>query len=718
MSRVFLHAGVPGLVLVAALPILPARAQDSNDTSATTLDRVQVTARKREERQLDVPIAMMAVTGEQMDAMGLRNVVDVINLTPGAASIDTGAGFTSVQIRGVSTSLGGNDNGYYVDETPFTGVNVPWYPDTRSFDIDRVEILKGPQGTLFGEGSMGGTVRILTRRPEFDRFGFGTELDASTAKGGSSGRGAKAVVNVPLVDERLALRVVATDEILPGWIDNALTGEKNLNEYDVRTWRAKLRFAPADNWNIDLGYWKYAMDAKASNPAYDDMTNIAFIASDNDWRSASLVSTYEFAGSQLVYALSDGEIHYPQEGELAPGLDWSGVYDIDIRSHELRWGSTGVRNFDWTLGVYQRKTERTDQLAFFGLPPSITRQTNKARAIFGEATLKLPNPAWSLTAGLRHFKDDINAIGIATGSTASTLNGRYDSWNPRVSLAFQPNANTTLYASAAKGFRSAQLQPISSLQIAEVIGIELPRIINADSIWSYEFGLKSMFADGKLLLESALFYNDWKDVAVRVPITPALSGLTNSDGSKTHGIELNLVWQPLRDLSLQAGGSWMDARYSAAVPGTPLQKGTPVYNVPKTRFNSSVHYGWDVGTRLRGAFNASVQHDSARKTSLSAGTPAGDAITLANLRIGLESPAGWALYVYANNLTNEDGALDARGASEFDANGEFVRYGAANRPQPRTFGVTHCAVAAESAGKTRRAKGMDARVFLQDRDVL
>jgi len=688
-TRMFPPIAALGLALVLGLPAPQANAQDETDGGrAATLDTVQVTARKREERQLDVPIAMTAVTGEQIDAMGLRSVVDVVNLTPGASSIDTGAGFTSVQIRGVSTSLGGNDNGYYVDETPFTGVNVPWYPDTRSFDIDRIEILKGPQGTLFGEGSMGGTVRILTRRPEFDRFGFGTELDTSTVNSGSHGRGAKVYVNAPLLADRLALRVTATDEVLPGWIDNAVTGEKNVNASDVRSWRAKLRFAPMEQWNIDLGYWKYTMDADASNPAYDDMTNTAFISSKNDWRSASLVSTYEFTESQLVYALSDGEIHYPQDGELAPGLDWSGVYDIGVRSHELRWGSTGKRRFDWTLGYYQRKTERTDKLAFFGLPPSDSRQTNDARAMFGEATLKLPNPAWSLTAGLRYFKDDINAIGTADGSNASTLNGRYDSWNPRAGVAWKPHENTTVYASAAKGFRSAQLQPISSIQIAEVIGIELPRIINADSIWSYELGIKSMFAGGKVLLEGAVFYSDWKDVAVRVPITPALSGLTNSDGSTTRGIEWNLIWQPLRSFTLQTGASWMDARYSAAVPGTPLQKGTPVYNIPKTRLNALVNYHWNVGARLRGVFSGSLRHDSARETSLSAGTPAGDPITFASVRIGLESPAGWAVYVHAGNLTNEDGAIDARGAREFDMNGEFLRNGPANRLQPRTFAMT------------------------------
>ncbi len=665
-----------------------ARTGQSPGTDAPVeLGAVTVTARKRDERQIDVPIAMTAVTGEQIDAMGLRNVVDVINLTPGASSIDTGGAFTQVQIRGVSSSLGGNDNGYYLDETPFTGVTVPWYPDARSFDIDRVEILKGPQGTLFGEGSMGGTVRILTRKPEFNRFGAGVELDASRVSGGGDGWGVKAYANVPLIDDRLALRVAATEETTPGWIDNAVTGEKNVNDNDIRTWRAKLRFAPTDRWNIDLAYWKYKSEAAAaSNSAYDDMTNNTFLSSQNEWDSTSLTSTYDFDSAQLVYTFSDGNLLYPQAGELAPGLPLTAIIDIGVRTHELRLASTGDRQLDWTVGYYLRDAERADDVRIPGLFNSNSTQTNDAHAFFGEATLKLPNPAWALTAGLRYFKDDLDAIDIAADGSVSTLNASFDSWNPRVSLSYKPSEGTTFYASAARGFRSGQLQPIGSIQLAELYGITLPSAIDADSIWTYELGMKSVLSEGRLLLEGAVFYSDWEGVAVRVPITPEINGLTNSDGTTNRGAELSLVYTPAPGLTLQVGGSYIDATYSADVPGTPLNKGTAVYNVPKTSLHAAASYAWDVGQTLRGVVSGGIHHDSARETALTAGTP-GDAITLANLRVGLESPAGWGVFLYGNNLTNEDGAINARGPTERDTDGNFLRFGPSNRPQPRTFGV-------------------------------
>ena len=219
-----------------------------------------------------------------------------------------------------------------------------------------------------------------------------------------------------------------------------------------------------------------------------------------------------------------------------------------------------------------------------------------------------------------------------------------------------------------------------------MFGVELPSTIDADTIWTYEIGAKSILAEGKVLLEGAIFYSDWEGVAVRVPITPQINGLVNSDGTKNQGVEFNIVYTPDSNLTLQAGGSYIDATYSADVPGTPLFKGTPVYNVPRTTFNASASYGWDVGQNLRAIALDLAQYESACETALTAGTP-GDALTRVGARIGLESPAGWAVYLYGENLTNEDGAINARDASQFDANGDLIRLGAANRYQPRTYGV-------------------------------
>ncbi|PZR02633.1 MAG: TonB-dependent receptor, partial [Archangium gephyra] len=440
-------------------------AQDSEASTPTTtetqatsgevkeLGSVTVTARKRSERQIDVPIAMTAVTGEQIDAFGISNIAEIISMTPGAGSVDNGGGFTQVQIRGVSSSLGGNDNGYYLDEIPFTGVSVPWYPEARSWDIDRVEILKGPQGTLFGEGSMGGTVRILTRKPDFNEFGGAIEASASTTQGGSDGWGGKAVVNIPLIDDRLAARVAVTDEKLSGWTDDNTTGNKDINEQRVKTGRVKVRFAPTDQWTMDLAYWTYKSEAPGGgNGALDDLTTNSFYSNDDEWRTASFVSTYDFGGSELFYSFADAELDYANDGMLNPTTTYVSNINLQVSTQELRWSSTGDRTLDWTVGYYLREAERNDASQVGTAAPSSSSQTNDAYAVFGEVTVKLPDPRWALTGGIRYFSDDVDAISVST-TRVSTLNATFDSWNPRVSLSFKPANDTTLYASAARGFR-------------------------------------------------------------------------------------------------------------------------------------------------------------------------------------------------------------------------------------------------------------------------
>ncbi|MCD9032789.1 TonB-dependent receptor [Luteimonas sp. Y-2-2-4F] len=684
LARTPLAAGIlAGLIAAGPLhaqtaqpdaPDAPQAAARDGQRDAVELSSVIVTARKRDERQIDVPIALSAVTGEQIDAMGLLNVVDVLNSTAGASSIDTGGGFTQVQIRGVSSSLGGNDNGYYLDEIPFTGVSVPWYPDARSFDIDRVEVLKGPQGTLFGEGSMGGTVRIITRKPDFNYFNAGVELSAGTTEGGGDSWGGKAYVNVPLVEDTLALRVAVSDEKLGGWIDDNTTGDRDINEQRVKTGRFKLRFAPTERWNMDLSYWKYDSDAPGGgNSSLDDLSTNSYYSNVDEWDVSSFVTTYDFDGSQLFYSFADANLEYGNDGMLNPTTSYLSLIEIGVRTQELRWSSTGERALDWTVGYYLREAERNDSSSIGGLAPSASSQTNDAYALFGEVTYKLPNPAWAVTAGLRYFKDDVDAISISS-DRVSTLNATFDSWNPRLSLSYKPQEDTTLYVSAARGFRSGQLQPITSILLAEQAGIELPSTIDPDSIMTYEFGAKSLLLDGKVMLEGAIFYSDWKDVAVRVPITDTINGLANSDGTENKGVEANIVYTPNRALTLQIGGSLIDATYSEDVPGTPLNRGTPVYNVPKTSLNGSVAYQWPVGG-LRGVVRGGFVYDSKRETALTQGTP-GDDILLLDARIGLESPSGWSAFLYGDNLTDEDGAINARSA-----------LGVANHPRPRSYGV-------------------------------
>lgn len=651
--------------------------EDNNKESSepVELGAVMVTARRHKERMVDVPIAMTAMTGVEIQKLGLSNIADVISMTPGAASVSNGGGFTQVQIRGVSTSLGGNANGYYLDGVPFTGVTVPWYPDARSWDIARVEVLKGPQGTTFGEGSMGGTVRIITRKPAFNYFEAAVDMSASTTDGGGNGWGVKAMANVPLIEDKLAVRFAATDETLAGWIDDANTGEEDINETRVKTARIKLRFAPTERLNINLSYWDYSLESDdGTNKALDDMTVPSYASIDYPWTVKSLVATYDFDGSQLFYAWGDASLTSESHGTLGAGVAYDSTINLGVRTQELRWSSTGEKSIDWIVGYYLRKATRNDQLALGAVPPSGSNQVNDGYAVYGETIFTFPDDRWALTTGLRYFSDKVVAQS-QTESKLVSLDAKFDSWSPHVGLSFQAAENTLLYANVAKGFRSGQLQPITSYILAEAAGLELPVKIKPDSIITYELGVKTQLAGPKLILRGDIFYSEWKDVAVRVPINENFNGLANSDGTRNQGVELNLSWRPLRNLRMQVGGSWIDAVYVSDVPNTPLHEGTPVYNVPKVTLNGSVDYRHPIKPGLSLVMRGTVRHNSRRETALTQGTP-GDYITEVGLRAGIESGMGWSLYLYGDNITNEDGAVNAR-----------YMDGTAVRLRPRTWGV-------------------------------
>ncbi|WP_062357149.1 TonB-dependent receptor [Pseudoxanthomonas mexicana] len=668
-----------GVVTISRdLPVrgpLPATPATASAPAPIELAGVQVTARRRTERSIDVPLAVTALDGQQLDGMGIANAALAIDSVPGASSVDIGGGFTQVQIRGVSSSLGGNDNGYYLDDIPFTGVTVPWHPDARAFDLDRVEVLRGPQGTLFGEGSMGGTVRILTRKPELDRLSLLAQGGWSTASGGGSGWSAKLMANLPVFEDRLAVRVVATDESLPGWVDDATDGRRDINTQRVRTRRLRATFLPTERWRLDAAHWSYRSSAPGGGYAADDAMQVAYYyGRDADWTTSNLVSTYEGDTSALTYTYAEADLAQRQQGEILPDTAYDSAIDIGVRTHELRWSSTGQRTVAWTVGAYRRQARRLDASAIGEVAPSRARQENDGGALFGDATVQLPNPAWSVNLGLRYFEDQVQGVSL-TGDAQTMLDEQFHSWNPRLGLSWTPADDTTVYASLAKGFRSGQLQPITSFLLAQAAGIELPTRIAADRIITAELGAKALAREGRVLVEAAVFQSRWRDVPVRVPVTDVFNGLVNSDGAKIRGAEIGLTWKPRDSLSFQLESAWVDAAYTADVAGTPITRGSPVYNTPRLTWGAAGEYHRTIARGMQGIARAGVRYHSARQASLTQGSP-GDDILSAHVRLGVETAAGWSLAVYGDNLTNEQGADDAR-----------TTRGVATRLRPRTLGV-------------------------------
>lgn len=649
-------------------------------------DDIVVTARKREERSIDVPIAISAISGAALEKRGVNNIAQVLQEAPGVGVYDSGNGNQKVTIRGISTSLGANENGYYLDDLPFTGVTVPLNPDVRAWDLDRIEVLRGPQGTLFGEGSLGGTIRILTKGADLDNWEAKGLTYVSNTEGGGTNRGIKGAFNAPIIPGVLALRVSGTGERLPGWIDNALTGERNVNDQTFTTFRGKVRFDPTSRLSINGSYWSYKGDFPGgSSQATDDgqQSQSSVLSTAVKYRLYGVNASYDLGSAELFYGYSNNDFDLPQNGSVSGGTLEASI-NIKVKAHEARLASTGSGPLKWTVGGYARDALRTDdfQFALFGIN-NISITDSKARAVFGEGTYTLPFAPIDLTAGLRYYHETFGGSENNSGVVDASPARKYESWNPRFIIAWHPKENATIYASAAKGFRSGQLQPSAVGPLADALGIKLPVALAQDSIWTYEIGAKADLFDRVLTFEGSVFYSDWKDVAVRLPIgTTGFNGLINSKGTRTKGVELSAVVRPVSGLSLTASGSYNDASYVAAVPGTAILKGTAVDEVAKFTANASADYRFNFSDDVEGFGRIGLQHTSPRSFSSFPAYLPGDTIDNVNARIGVDLNE-LTIAVFVDNLTNNNGATTYREVTQIAPGVDNI---VSNRLRPRTIG--------------------------------
>jgi outer membrane receptor protein involved in Fe transport len=670
-----------GTAFIAAWVANPANAQEANE-GLSTIEEVVVTARKREESVQDVPIAITALTDQDIVDMGARKIGDFLQAAPGVNSLDDGTGTISVAIRGVSTNLGGNANGYYVDDVPFNGVTAPIYPDLRAFDIERVEILRGPQGTLFGDGSMGGTVRFLTNQPDTTAFGGHVNTFYSSTHGGDSSFGFRGMANIPVVEDKLAIRAVYINDDDGGWLEQPGVAN-DVNSKEVESYRVKALFTPTDNLEFYVSAWNYQGDFYYGDNATDDGTipsGALVTVREADQVTAGM--NWVIGPGELTYAYGDMTWFSPFESDV-PGLGLLvATIDIEVKTHELRYAAELMDRWAFTVGAYTRDAGRFDDIRLDvpgqSVPLIDSRRADdlSAVALFGEVEYQFTDK-WSAALGLRYFDEEFETVDSALPPGFPGTSGSEGSWNPRYTLRYTPTDSAMYYASAAKGYRSPQVQPAFSILIADAVGIDLPTSISSDTIWTYELGYKGLFSDGRFSLEGAIYLSKWEDRAVLVSLgNTGLNGLSTSDGTDMLGGEFSVVYSPIDGLTLQAGLSFIDSEFRSDVPGTPIKEGDPIIGVSEWSGSASATWRHAMANEnTLFAFLGSQFYSEREDTSSVLNTP-GDNIFLANARLGLEK-GRWSAYLFADNLTDEAGAMSHRSGVA----------GTSPRPRPFTVGI-------------------------------
>lgn len=683
-----LAASVPSFVLAATA----ANAQDGIDEAKENdQDTIVVTALKRQTDLLDTPLAVSAFRGSDLERIGANGLGDFIQFAPGVSFEQSGQGEQSIFIRGLASTFGNTPVGYYLDEVPFVTLLAAVTPDVRAFDLERVEVLRGPQGTLYGASSLGGTIRILTNDPVHNEFQAKGDFSYSDTKGGESNYGLKGAVNIPLIEDKLSLRLVGTQEEFGGWIElgDFLGGleEEDHNNFDVWTTRAKLRYTPSDDVDIVLGYWRYDASSPGSDFADETGLNSPLVLGGG---RTTIDRKYDIYSGEITVDLGFAEVtsstSYTENDVLSSIAIGTNDRFVEIFNQEMRLVSQHDGPFSWIVGgIYSDMSTALDfsiSLPSLGTLTSIQDTTSKFFAIYGEATYALADNL-DVTAGLRYFEDEFTRNDSSSGVPFPEIVNNFDDISPRFNLAWRPAEDALVYATVSKGFRSGFAQPAVSIATAALFMIDIPEGIEPEDAWNYELGGKFSFLDGRATLDVAGYYIDWTNLQATVEIVPAaLGALVNAGEATAYGFEWTASYELIDNLNLAFSGNWNESTYDEDVfnaDGVTLvfEEGAQIQQFPPLTLTGSADYSHELGSGWSGVGRVSVEYVEARTFGFGATQIASDDITRVNARLGVENESV-GVYVFAENLNNYDGRATTAGTVPLDFG---FRY------RPRTIGV-------------------------------
>ena len=723
-SAAVLCLGMPGLAHAQDAPApAPAPAADT-PLPPPEGDEIIVTAQKREQALLDVPQSISVVTAETLQNLHATSFSDYLTRLPSANIVQTQAGNSRIVLRGVNTGGVGATVATYVDETPFGSATALangaiLTPDIDPFDLARVEVLRGPQGTLYGANSLGGLVKFVTVEPGTGGFGGAAELGVEGVSHGDTAWWGRAAVNVPLSDNA-AFRVSGFYRQDPGYIDDPNLGN-DVNDGKTYGGRASFLVRPTDKLTIRAsvhlenirsnGTNEVDLDPVTFKPAYGKLTQSRVLQQPNniDYRIYNGTIDYDFGSVGLVSSTSYGTLDQTAvvDASSVYGPVLSFIFGVPLGSavdqgmtqrrftQEVRLGSTGKRTIDWTVGGFytREKNELTQNLygvdaltgdlfpGLDGLVLVALPSRYKEWAGFANATWHL-SPKFDLTAGGRYSHNSQSVVqntdGLLAGGASSFAGKSSDNvFTYSVAPTFKPNENTRIYARVAKGYRPGGPNAVSPLAPEGV-----PRQFGPDTTTNYEVGVKTETNDRLLTFEASAFLIDWKDIQLLAQVE-GFGVNTNGGSARSKGVEVTVGVNPNRNLSLFANGSYVDAYLTKDAPAiVGGVKGDPLPYNPKWQWTLGGEYEHPLSDSLTARGGISWHYTGKRFTDFDAasGQRKLESFGQVDAHAGLEL-GRYRLDAFVRNLT------DARGIVNLGFFGDLNGNLAASVIRPRTVGV-------------------------------
>lgn len=703
--------------------VLIAGCASSAFSAAAALEEIVVTAQKRSQNLSDVPIAIDAVTESDFQNKGVSNFLDIPKVVPSASF---GQSFSDVgvtiSIRGIPTQTALDPTvAYYLDETPFGVPGAGNGPTARLYDIQRVEVLRGPQGTLYGQGAMGGTIRLITNNPDASEgFGGNVRLKAVNTKDGEPSYGGDVALNIPLIEDVLAARVVYSKYDQGGFVEfpgvnRATGGEDDLNESEFDDWRVKVQYTPSDELLVRLTASHSEVDSPYGRQVSlgNNSHELLGFGRDNDrgeteYDLYSLFVSYEFDGFTLENGLS--YIDYLQLQDSSTNFNNGFIrQEADAWTNEFRLVSNGDGPWGWIAGTYLRKGENKqrldieanfaaplDPIPFLPIVPGFTADANgnvflgddrtllesETWSVFGEVSYKFFDDTLEVLVGARYFEDErdfsqssddgfgvFNPFAVPpippgvrdTLVSGEDINDTFESLNPRFNVTYRPNDDLMIYFNAAKGYRSGTF---NAAQITTFAGADT--VVAPDELWSYEIGTKFTAFDGSLNVEATYFMMDWQDAQISVQPNPLILAAATVNGGDldVRGFEFSVKYGLTENLTLSAQGAYIDTEWDVVQQfvtniSPSVDEGEAASGIPKKSGSISLDYITDLGDDLELLVHGGYNYRSSQLDSASTGVAA-DKYVVSNLRFQVSAPENWSAALFIDNVTNN---TDATGVS-------------------------------------------------------
>ena len=684
------------------------------------IEEITVTANKREQDLQDVAMGLSALTGDDLNRIGAVGAQDYLAQIPGVNYNAQGKGRSPVIVRGISTisttilSDAQSTSAIYIDGLPSLQRWGAWTnTDPNTFDIERVEVLRGPQGTLFGSGALGGALRVINNKPNASEFQSSVDLGQSFTQGGDDSNSINAMLNIPLIDDELALRVVAFSRNDGGYIDNIRREEKNINSGEMEGGRLMLAYKPSNDLSLRFTATHQADVVDDSSATFRDKADGPRYAYDGVIPEFSDVSIsiynlsvdYDLGGTLLTssttYSKRDSFINLDLaslvdlifETGLEPDEnDYSLTEEVETFAQEVRLVSQGDGPMQWTVGAFylDQKIDTFQDWTADNLG-DLVQQTRflphiTEMAIFGELTYQLSDKLF-VTGGGRWFDNSFEFeipinIGALANGTLPLTEEVSSSFTPKVALSYYINDDMHIYTSATKGFRVGQI----NTTVAPEAGV--PASYEPDSLWNYEVGLKTLLLDGHLKLNMAAYYIDWTDIQLQRTITTdddrVFNFNDNAGDAVSKGIEVELTYLPSENWEVGTAFSYIDATLETVTGDTGLTPGSTLPGTPDFTMANYVQYvDNDMPNDLAGYVRLGHQHVGQMVSNINnADYLNSDTYNTFNLRGGLQYE-NYEVALYVENLTNDDAAT-----SKYDQDSFNINTFRAFRLKPRTMGLT------------------------------